>query len=78
MKRYVIPANQLPSRPPVMASALAYMALDLYGAPGWVWGVACTLFALLWVLWLVVLVEEEAKPLPGYGKTRGQGHDTSS
>lgn len=28
-----------------------YMALDLYHAPGWLWGVMGTLMSVLWIGW---------------------------
>lgn len=68
-KLYVFPHDHLPTRPPLIASILFYMALDVYDAPGWAWGVVGTLVFVLWVGWLILLLQQETKPLPGYGET---------
>jgi hypothetical protein len=66
-KRVVIPVNHYPTRSPALATAVLYMALDIYKAPGWVWGVLGTLMAAAWIGWVITLRKQEEKPLPGYG-----------
>ena len=69
-KRFVLPLDHYPTRMPLLDSFVAYMALDLYNAPGWVWGVAGTLLAMLWLGWLLLINQQETKPLPGYGEQK--------
>lgn len=63
----VLPVNHFPTRPPILLTGVAYMALDIYKAPGWLWGVAATFGALAWLGWAVSAWREEQKPLAGYG-----------
>lgn len=65
--RIVFPVDHIPSRPPTISSLVLYMALDLYHAPGWLWGVTGTLMAVLWIGWIVTVQQQETRPLNGYG-----------
>lgn len=67
-KRNVFPGTHFPARPPILTTAVATMAADLYQAPGWVWGVSMTLLAILWVVWVVAVATQELKPLKGWGE----------
>lgn len=69
-KTFVFPADHYPASPPLLASVVLYMALDLYHAPGWLWGVIGTLMAFLWLGWGILRWTQETKPLPGYGKQK--------
>jgi hypothetical protein len=57
----------MPAQLPVQTTALAYLLLDRWSAPGWVWGVVGTVLALFWVLAVVRMYTDKQKPLPGYG-----------
>jgi hypothetical protein len=65
--RYVIPVDHLPARPPIVFTAVAFMALDLYDAPGVAWGVLGTVIALAWIGWAILVARQESKKMPGYG-----------
>lgn len=52
-KSNVISWKNLPARLPWVSTAVAYLYLDKYNAPGWVWGMVITLFAILWILCLL-------------------------
>lgn len=67
MSRTVIPWDQLPARLPIQTTALVYLLLDRWSAPGWVWGVVGTVLALFWVLAVVRMYTDKQKPLAGYG-----------
>jgi hypothetical protein len=69
-KRVVLPIDHYIARPPVLSSAVLYMALDLYYAPGWLWGAAWTVMGLLWLAWVMLRLQQETKPLPGYGEQK--------
>ena len=69
-KRFVLPNDHYTGKLPLLSSAVLYMALDLYHAPAWLWGVAWTLMALLWIGSVMVLWQQETKPLPGYGEQK--------
>lgn len=66
-KRIVLPLSHIPAKPPLLASIVYYMALDFYQAPGWAWGVVGTLMAVIWIVWLIVALQQEERALPGYG-----------
>jgi len=67
MTRTVIPWGQLPAQLPTQTTALVYLLLEHFDAPGWVWGVVGTMLALIWVLAGLRMWTEKPKPLPGYG-----------
>ena len=67
MSRTVLPWAVMPAQLPVQTTALAYLLLDRWSAPGWVWGVVGTVLALFWVLAVVRMYTDKQKPLPGYG-----------
>lgn len=69
-KRFVLPVDHLPTRMPLGSSVLLYMALDLYHAPGWMWGVTWTLMAVLWIGWALIVWQQETKPMAGYGEQK--------
>lgn len=66
----VIPFDHLPTRSPVTHSIITYMALDLYRAPGWLWGVAVTLTGILWLAWGISFWRERYKPIAGFGNPK--------
>lgn len=49
MKKKVISRNCLPTRFPFMFTAVVYLLMDKFGAPGWLWGVVGSLLALCWI-----------------------------
>ncbi|MBN9356216.1 MAG: hypothetical protein J0I15_07200 [Herbaspirillum huttiense] len=48
-KRKVISRKNLPTRMPIALTIALGLLLDRCAAPGWVWGVAGTLMAVVWV-----------------------------
>lgn len=66
-KTIVLPSSHLPVRMPLIPSMVFYMALDMYQAPGWLWGAAWSIMALVWCVWAAMAWQQEVKPLPGYG-----------
>jgi hypothetical protein len=67
MKRVVIHTSAFPIRMPVATTAITYLLLDRWAAPGWVWGVVGTLVLMLWLGALLIRWNEEPKRLNGYG-----------
>jgi len=71
----VIAYKQLPARLPIIATLVWYLILDHLQVPSWIWGVAGTVFALVWIesiasLWLqepTEIVELKTRPRP-WGK----------
>lgn len=55
----VISRNNFRPRPPVIATALAYLFLDHYNAPGWVWGATATLYGLLWLVFFIMIIKDD-------------------
>jgi hypothetical protein len=69
-KRFVIPYSQLPARLPFWQSLTAWLMLDRFDCPGWLYGVVGTLFALIWIVLIAQMWAQELKPLPGYGQQK--------
>ena len=57
-KRKVIHPSQLPTRFPVTLTAIFFLIMWEFQAPGWVWGVIGTIFALGWLSVGLCMVEE--------------------
>lgn len=57
--RKVISYKNLPSKIPLLSSAVAYLLLEKFNAAGWVWGVFITLFSLIWIVMIYGLATEE-------------------
>lgn len=66
--RTVIPWAALPAQLPTQTTAVVYLLLEHFNAPGWVCGVAGTMLVLLWVVAFIRLANQKDKPLPGYGE----------
>jgi hypothetical protein len=67
MTRTVIPWDHLPAQLPSQTTALVYLLLEHFDAPGWVWGVVGTLLVMVWVAAGYRMWTDKPKPLPGYG-----------
>ena len=66
--RNVIPWAALPAQLPAQTTAVVYLLLEHFDAPGWVCGVVATLLALLWAGSIIRMSNQKDKPLPGYGE----------
>lgn len=49
-KRKVIPRKNIPVHWPISMTAIAYLLLDKFKAPEWVWGIGGTLAVITWIL----------------------------
>jgi hypothetical protein len=49
----VIDSENLPARLPLWSSITVWLLLDRLQAPGWVYGVMGTLFAIIWIAAIV-------------------------
>jgi len=58
-KLKVISYRNLPVRLPFVGTAVGWLLLDRFHAPGWVWGIAATLCAIMWAVSIFLLVAEE-------------------
>lgn len=59
MKQRVVMFKNLPSRPPVFQSITMWLLLDRTQASGVWWGVSATLFAVVWIGWIVAQFTEQ-------------------
>lgn len=66
MKRKVIPRNNLQVKSPLLGLGVIYMAMDLYKAPAWLWGVYATLSFILVCNWLYRAFTDEQVDVQGY------------
>lgn len=55
----VIAYEQLPARLPIWISLTAWLLLDRFHPPGWVWGMVGTVFAFLWLVSIIDMVREQ-------------------
>jgi hypothetical protein len=66
MKRKVIPFSNLQVKSPLLGLVVIYMAMDLYKAPGWSWGVYATLGFILVTHWLYRAFTDVMVDVQGY------------
>lgn len=66
-KIIVLPLDHLPVRMPLIPSIVFYIALDMYKAPGWLWGVVGSIMVLVWIVWAAMAWRQEVRPIAGYG-----------
>lgn len=57
-KTKVISYRNLPTKTPFWTMAVTYLYLDTYNMPGWVWGMAATLFAIIWIVAIVAITNQ--------------------
>lgn len=55
----VIKRSELPTHLPWTGTAVAYLLLDKFHAPSWVWGVVGTLYALVWIIVVAAIVKQD-------------------
>lgn len=64
--RKVIHVKHLPARLPLFQTLVAWLMLDRFQAPGWVWGVVGTFFALVWIGTVISMATQKChKPIFG-------------
>ena len=66
MKRKVIPFSNLQVKPPLLGLGVIYMAMDLYKAPAWSWGMYATLSFIFVCNWLYRAFTDEQVDVQGY------------
>jgi hypothetical protein len=66
MKRKVIPLSNLQVKPPLLGLGVIYMAMDLYKAPSWSWGVYATISFILVLNWLYRAFTDDQVDVQGY------------
>lgn len=59
----VIAHKQLPARLPFTQTTVAYLVLDRTQAPGWLWGIFGTLFAVIWGVTIYLMCVQEPTEL---------------
>lgn len=57
--RKVIHPSNLPMRPPFLFTGLAYILMDYYEAPDWVFGSVGLFLVLLWIIWVIDVINRE-------------------
>lgn len=62
-KTKVIASKNLPMRPPLWTSLVAWLLLDRFQPPGWVWGAVGCLFAFAWIVYFCTLFVHESTEL---------------
>jgi hypothetical protein len=63
--RYVIARKYIPANPfPVVPWVVLLLALDVWGAPGWLWGLLCGAMGVITLsVWLIVFgMEKDVHP----------------
>jgi len=55
----VIKYENLPARKPLLFTAVLYLFLDKFNAPGYVWGICGTLMLLFWIGYFAKLYKQE-------------------
>ena len=70
-KHKVIDRNCLPTRPPWLLGVILWLVLDRVQSPGWLTGVAWTIYAVLVIGWAMVVLKEDEVKVPGFGQKDG-------
>lgn len=63
---------ELQSYPPIWETAVCYLLLDRFSVPGWVWGIAGTLFALLWIGRVALMFQQKEITLDQFVRKDGR------
>lgn len=58
-KRTVVSWKNLPTRMPLIFTAVCWLLLDRFDSPGWVWGVVGTLVVALWFVWIADVLQRD-------------------
>lgn len=75
MKRpKVIKLNQLPAKPPTLATIAWCLLLDRFHAPAWLWGIAGTLFAIMWAGSIYAMCVQDPVQLKELAPDTGDKH----
>lgn len=60
MKQKVISRKNLPTKIPLVTILLAYLFLDKFNAPQWLWGVVITVLSICVIVCIVAMCNEES------------------
>ena len=58
-KPKVISYRNMPTGFPLVSTAVAWLLLDRFHAPGWVWAIIGTLFAIFWAICIYLMAVEK-------------------
>lgn len=67
-RRTVLARNSLPARLPVEKTLIAYLLLDRFGAPMWLWMTMIVLIACVWTFAINRIVTEDQITFNPWGK----------
>ena len=55
----VVSEKNLPTRFPIINTAVFYLLLDRFDASGWAWGVVFTILAIAWIISIIRFIKQE-------------------
>lgn len=55
----VISTNNLPARLPIYQTLTAWIALDYFNAPQWLWGAIGLFFIILWIVAIITISNQK-------------------
>ena len=58
-KGVVLPYSLIPAHLPLFHTLTTVVFLSYFKAPGWLWGVVSTVFAVWWILYIIKLIVQE-------------------
>lgn len=68
-KRPVIKRASISTGMPLLSSMVAWLMLDRFHAPGYVWGIVGTLYAIVWIAFICSFFAEDVRdPFEDWGK----------
>ena len=56
----VIHRNNLPNKPPVILTVVAWLLMDRLATPPVVWGIVCTLLGIVWIGTTISILNQES------------------
>lgn len=69
----VISRKNLPVKLPAFQTLLTFLAMDHWNAPSWLWGVASTVWVVLWIICFASIASENDVDIFQTNKTKENG-----
>ena len=71
-QRFFIPQDHMPPSLPFNHTAICLLLCHYFDAPQWVWTLVIVWLAILWGACVHDMVKAESRPIPGYGREKGE------
>jgi hypothetical protein len=62
-KQKVIKFSNLPKSLPTIQTAIAYLLLDKFSPPQFIWGAICLFYLFVWIIYLVIVFNQQQQDI---------------